>query len=186
MSSVQYNRSKNTIYEVTGTSHMGQELKDIGDKFIRLIRNTKAKDFNLVMDISALDIEKYICPNIGDDPGNTYYGMESNVTRNMGSGKVVIVIDREKGSSSLINEYYKPDAIVFSVEDADHFILMGDGVERDPTFQGGPGSTAPIGSPVNAKVSAQTTTQAATDTQAAPVDSTQTTDPSTGTTEATK
>lgn len=129
-----YNEVKNIIYVTTGTKHSGQELKDFEQPFLTVVRSalSKTPNVNLIMDVTPIDLSKY--NNYTREETDLPNGYETKVIRNhCGSGKVVLVVDAENGSTPMFQEYYTPDGICRSVEDAEYFIEHGDGVDRGPT-----------------------------------------------------
>ena len=134
VASVYYNVSKNTVYAKTGPTHVGQELMNFVSLWDSVVVNQNLSNFNCIFDASEIDVEGYN-PNVSDsseDPAKDFYGIEAFSVRKRGNGKFILIVDGESASSIFL-DFYKPDAVVTSMEDAEHYLKHGDGVNRGPS-----------------------------------------------------
>lgn len=122
---VRYDSEKNTVYVTVGDVHLGQEYLEFMDKWKELIEKDDKSNFNTIIDLSKLDPNSYARDPLENDPARDYYMIERWSTRNRGEGKVLIVISQSKGNSPRFMNHFKPDAVFFSIEDAEHYIETG-------------------------------------------------------------
>jgi hypothetical protein len=122
---VRYDSEKNIVYVTVGDVHLGQEYLEFMDKWKELIETDDKRNFNTIVDLSKLDPDSYGRDPLENDPAKDHYMIERWSTRNRGEGKVLIVISQSKGNSPRFMNYFKPDAVFFSNEDAEHYIETG-------------------------------------------------------------
>jgi hypothetical protein len=129
---IYYNGTKNTVYSTTGPTHVGQELIEYIAMWNSVVIDQNLQNFNCILDISPIVDIRHYAPQITPETDYWAHCVETVSVHERGNGKIVVVIDPEKGNSDWFMDIIRPDAVCRSVEDAEHFIEHGDGIDRGP------------------------------------------------------
>lgn len=102
-------------------------VKSFREKLVQMgYKEGDNKNLNIILDFSAHD------PNVfppNDITEVDYRRDHRNVEAR--DGKYVIVISKSKGGHWRFDQIFRPDAIVYSIEDAEKFIKEGILIDRD-------------------------------------------------------